>query len=390
MGRVSAVRQHVGVYAKATIILAAVCLATIGSGRLLEARIHSPGTRLIVSFLSVQGGTLLSLSTYILCRRYYLEAKAVVYDRLRPPIQEMVINFAYDGDRALILAPKTADERHLLEEVLADAVSSLRGSARERLARFTLEQGFATRWVKRFSHSNSKERRKSVHLLGLIAPVAGNTILPLALHDPDTTVRTEARRAILANGDQAGAAEVLRSLAGECLLARALVASDLRPYAAQLVRTVVPAMLDSKDEREIECCLQVLSVWQRLLPTLHLTPYLDTRHSSSIRSLALALLSYSSVDVQTEDAVVDCLHDAENQVRRSAVAALSKLHSRDTLKLLLEQVSAETGVAVTAVHAIAALGDEGRSKLESMVAGADRQAAALATEALQHFAVGAH
>jgi HEAT repeat protein len=335
----------------------------------------------------VQTGIILLLSLLLLSARAYARLKESLHEQIRPAIRDRVLALALEGESWSSEPPRRGPARQVLEENIADALTAVKAAGRERVARFAIQHGFAAQWQDALSSDSKNERKRAISLLGLISPVAGNAALFAAIRDSDSGVRGQAYRALLMAGDTLSAEQVFQAVLRESLLIRALLADDLKRHAGYLLAHTIPRLLESATPAEAARCFEVLIAWKRAVPSFDVRPWLTREQDRLLAPLVLALLPY----VLTEDSIADyvraALENADSEVRRAAAEAAGRLKLARLIPALEAALFAERRVAVTAANALARIGEAGELVLEKIVVSADRKAAAVAMEALEHAAV---
>ncbi len=379
-------RNTIEVYAKAF----SVCLATFLVTELVEgrtSRVQAFPLRWAYAFTAVQGVTMLFMGLYLVIQRGFAQWREARYDRIRPAVREQVLSMAFEGAAGTDRLLDNRQSRRVLEESVIAALSTLKSTGRDRIGRFAMEQGFATAWLKSFSSRSSRVRRRAISLLGLISPVAGATVLPIALHDRDLAVRTEACRALLIFGERAGVDQVFRLAVRESLLTRALLTDDLRPFAAILLADTVPTLLQTGSFEEIRNCFQILTSWNRALPQLDLGPWLADTDTRWTREL-LALIPFVAIESEGEEFLHVALHSTDRAIQCAALQTVGQVGSAAFLPSLQLLLGDDKLLSWHAAQAIAHCGAEGKSLLEHTVTTGSRAGAGVALEALERLSMG--
>jgi HEAT repeat protein len=402
------------VYSKALAAALGVYLVNRLAEKELARVIHDPVFCWAAAFASVQTAVILVLSFSLLASRTYARLKQNLHEQIRPAIRDRVLALAFEGESWSSVVPQGGPGRRVLEDSIAQTLASVKAAGRERVARFAVEHGFAAEWAKRLSSGSKGDRRWAIFLLGLIAPVAGNTVLLPALADEQATVRAEAYRALLVTGGRAGVDRVFRLLLEESLLMRALLADDLKRHAGYLLANTIPRVLQAGTVAEVTRCFEMLVAWKRAMPSLDVRPWLGGDQDPGVRRLALALLPYVVTDDSIAEHVAAALESADIDVQCAAAEAAGRLKLERLMPLLERAVAgnspeprgaaerqsdfqvstrhsfrADEGkrLALASATAMAEMGEAGERTLERILMGPDRKAAAVAMEALEHITV---
>ncbi|MBV9407105.1 MAG: hypothetical protein JO211_17285 [Acidobacteriaceae bacterium] len=370
-----------------------VCIAVYAASACIDHWLHSripdAAARWTAACAIVESGAVLALSVYLLSLRLFGKVKKGIYDPIRPAIRDRVMSLAFEGESWTAGIPKHGPARHVMEEAIEEALTSLKASGRDRVARFAVEEGLQLEWQKAFSSPSKRERKRAVFLLGLVARAAGKTILPLAAKDREPAIRAEAWRALAAS-DAASIDAVFRSVLRESLFVRALLADELKRHAAYLASNTVPNVLEQSSTFEIARCLELLIGWERALPRFSVQRWLNGTPDPVLWPLALALLPYVAPDTATDEHLMEALESGNPDVQYAAARAAGRLRQKALIPKLAAMLDKDKRVALASAAAIAQMGEPGERCLEEMIMGPDRRAAAIAMEALEHATVRAH
>lgn len=354
---------------------------------LLRHAVHDRVLRWATAFALVQIIAVALQCLLLFSLRLYGQIKNSIYDQIRPAIRDRVMALAFEGETWASGVPEHGPARHVLEESIERALVSLKPPGRDRIARFAVDRGFGERWVKAYSSSSKRERKRAVSLLGLISPVAGRTILPQALEDEDRGVRIEAYRALLTLGAPADVERVFRAVLNESLSMRCLLADELKRHARFLLAKTIPMLLENGERFEIARCFEILIAWRRALPGFDVGRWLAPDSDRSLWPLVFALLPYVAVEDWIEEHLAAALESGNPELECAAAEATGRL----AIKRLIPHLSAALGrgkeVGLASARAIAQMGEAGERHLEKIAAGSDRRAAAIAMEALEQVTV---
>ena len=381
-------RDACEVYAGAFAVCLGVYLVDQAVEWLLRPGIHDRPFRWAIASAIVQAIAIILLSLYLLLSRSYARMKESLYEQLRPAIRDRVLALAFEGESWSSGAPDHGPARHVLEESIAHTLTKLKASGRDRIARFALQQGFGSQWIKISSSRVVSERKRVISLLGFISPVAGSTVLPIALHDKHPGVRAEACRALLILGEPPAIDNVFQFVLSESLLTRALLADDLKRHASYLLSNTIPSLLKKATPLETVRCFEILIAWKRALPLFDLQPWLSERHRP-LWPLVFALLPYVAINNSIEDCLISALESPDLELQCAAAQAAGRLKLWRLIPVLSAALGQDKRFALASAAAIAQMGEAGERSLHEIVIGLDQTAAAPAMEALERVTVGA-
>ena len=375
------------IYTKSLAVCVAIGLANIALEIYLPARIRERTFRWAVAFLATQGCAVACLSLYLLGRRAFGRLIDILHDHVRPPIRDRVLALVFAGESWSVNVPKHGPARRVLEGSVADALATLKASARDRIAQFAIEQGFQMDWIKAFSSRSPSERKRAISLLALISQVAGDTVLPASLDDKSAAVRAVAYRGLLILGNHEGVEKAFLSLMRESFLVRALLVNELKRHAPFLLVETIPRFLQAATRIEIVHCFELLVAWETALPSFDVHPWIAAGSDQGLWPFVLALLPYVETDDSINNFVLAAFRSDNLTVQCAAAKAAGRLQLESSIPLLSAALSGEKQLAVAAANAIAQMGERGQRKLEKIIAGQDRDAAAFAMEALERVTV---
>lgn len=353
----------------------------------LQSRIHDRDFRWAIAFITILGCAIVCLSSYLLALRACGRLMRTVRSHIRPPIRDRVLALAFKGESWSSNVPKHGPARRVLEESVADALTTLKASAKDHIARFAVEHGFDAEWRKTFSSRSQAESRRAISLLALISGVAGETVLPIALHNKYPAIRAIAYRGLLLLGDSHHIDTVFRALLDESFLVRALLVNDLKRHASYLLAKTIPSTLANAGRLEAARCFEILIAWKSALPSFDIQPWIAPESDPHLWPLVLALLPYVQTGNSVEGFVASALNSNDPVIQCAAAEAAGHLKLQHLMPLLSASLSQGKRVAVASANSIAQMGESGEWTLERIIAGPDRKAAAFALEALEHVTV---
>jgi HEAT repeat protein len=386
------------VYAKVGAVCIALYLVNLGLASRLTPFIHDRSLRWTTAFALVQVIAILAIALYLLARRAYTRILESLYEQLRPAMRERVAALSLAGEAWSSVVPKRGPARQVLEETIAHSLAGVKDSGRNRLAQFAIDQGFEAHWVKALSSPRSRDRKRAVSLLGLISERAGSSVIQAAMRDRHASVRIEAARALLVAGDPAHVDRVFRAALHEAPLTRALLTSDLKRHAGHLLANTIPAVLGKATPLESTRCLQFMLAWKRAAPSFAVAPWLNRPPSPEVWALALRMAPYAPLDDSIADHLLFALSSIDADVRCAAAGTAGRLKLERLLPALTlgltqpgpQQFGLKSGkeFAIACAHAMAQIGTPGERRLEQLVSGPERGAAAIALEALELASIG--
>ena len=338
---------------------------------------------LAMSVAFVQCATITILLTFSLCKKLARQIRESRAARVSPAIREFLGLHAYGSDHLRDIREIRVAYPREVEQCLVEFLRMVRGAGRERLAQLASDLLLVRQWQRQF-HSRSLARRKNaVAHLALVPRKFAGEVLQQALSDPDESVRLHTARHMVSNLEPGELRQVFGLVVNGSLVARMVLAEDLRPYALELAQEAVPAVLESGEPRSTRAALDVLRAWGKFLPLPQVYPLL--RHpDAGVRVAALQILPLVPRLPQLEIEVLHALNDPVEAVRAMALRMAAKFGLSNALPQLvrcLHDQDAQT--AATAAHALAQLGADGRRILEQEMVTGHQLAASAALEALQ-------
>ena len=322
-----------------------------------------------------------SLTTKLIRNRRVVQAK-----KLAPEIQKELGRHMAGDDRLLPLQLLAKRWPRVMSDSVNEALQSVRGSGRERLAQLATQIGLVQRWEALCSSRSASVRRESVAALGLAGMTSG--AVSRALLDSDDMVRIEAAR-ILLRGDQPADIERVFGFAlRQPLLFRILVGSELMHHSALLAERAIPQALASSDSQIAARTLEFLLKWGRFVAVPEVVA-LASHSDSALRAEAVRALRYCALPDEAARAANRAMDDPAPAVRASGAWLAGKLHLESmvpALAVLLNDAAAET--RLTAAYSLGEIGRVGWRILEDAVASGAHLGAAPALEALERARIG--
>lgn len=298
----------------------------------LSTRIRDTSLSLAVSLAIVQSVCVSVLLIGLMVTKWVEARHEARSAELRVRIAETLASDVAGQDRLRELRRYLAVSKRDVEREIAAMAATLRGSSRERVLKLGRE-------------------------LGVTAP------------------ESEERRA-----------QIFARAARGNRLERAVAAEELEPDARALAEVQIPRALRSRHVAEVLAALEMLLAWRRSLPVPEVGSVV--RHPNpQVRAAALRALPYAAPGDAAANIRI-ALRDPDPEVRRAAAETGRKLRLDALLGTLVENIrDSDRAAALAAAFAVAVMPD-GASRLQEVVASADRAAAAVAFEALEKATMG--
>jgi len=386
----AASRARAVVVAK-TIGVAAVYLLTIWNMhvRVVSAYISSPPLSLATAFVLVQSSVIGLFMTVLLCRKRVSEIRERRARKLRAPILDALVAHSAGADRSGELSRLYRSHATEVEQCLSDILSTITGASRDRVAQLAAELGVIARWRRQCRSKRVATRRTAIAYLGQLAGGSGVPALLSALEDPEPEIQLDAARNALRSGRRRSDIESVFAFAVRApLLARAILADELRAHALVLCERALPDWLQLGDRDQMLIVLEMIEAWGRALPLADVAPL--ARHADrEVRARALRVLTFVEHTGNLQADIVQHLGDDDPRVRGAAAFAAGRLVNEAAdgpLARCLRDPHPE--VALAAGFALAELGPVGVAALEREISASHRPAALVALEALERVKIG--
>jgi HEAT repeat protein len=308
--------------------------------------------------------------------------------RVRPLAQAALASYLSGGGRVDEILRLARADRDLIEECLEECLRGVTGEPAAAAVRLVAALGVLDRWRRAAGTRRAAARQRAIGRLALLPAELRNDVLLGALHDADEGVRRAAVRGLVATADTAAAGEAIRVTAVRSLTERALLVDELRRRADRLAPEIFARGLAAEDEQTVVATLEMVRACGRLLPVPPVAALLrDPR--PAVRAAAVATVPYAMGGGTLADAVLACLDDDDPRVRVAAASVLGRLRVTAALPALGRALrSDDARLAVASAHALAALGRDGRQRLEAVVLHGDGVAPLAAAEALGQAFIG--
>jgi hypothetical protein len=362
----------------------AYLLAIVSVNRFyLNPRIASRELSLAMSIAFVQCATISALLAFSFCQKLARQIRESRAARVSPCIREFqALHAAGNNHLEDIRQIQVAYPREV-EQCLVEFLRMVRGGGREVLAQLASDLRLIKQWQRQFRSRNLARRKKAVAHLALVPRKFAGDVLQQALSDPDESVRMHAARHMVSNLEPGELPQVFALVVNGSLVARMVLAEDLRPYALELSREAIPAVLAGGEPAAALAALQVLRAWGKFLPLPQVYPLL--RHAdAAVRVAALDIVPLVPRLAQLEAEILHALNDPAEQVRSAAARTAATLNVSGAMPQLtrcLHDQDARTAAA--AAYALAQLGADGCRILEQEMLTGSLLAASAALEALQ-------
>jgi hypothetical protein len=349
----------------------------------LMPRVTSRELSLAMSVACVQCATIMTLLVFSFCKklaRQFRESRAA---RVSPAIREFLGRHASGADHLKDIRDVRVAYPHEVEQCLVEFLRMVRGEGRARLAQLAVDLLFVELWQRQFRSRNLARQKKAVANLALLPREFARKVLQQAMTDPDEAVRLHTARHMVSNLQLGELPQVFNLVVNGSLVARMVLAEDLRPYALELAYEAIPAVLQVAEPRSTCAALDVLRAWGKFLPLPQVYPLL--RHpDAGVRVGALLVLPLVPRLPQLETEVLHALNDPVEAVRATAVRIAAKFGISNALPQLVRCLhDQDAGTAAAAAHALARLGPDGCRVLEQEMITGSALAASAALEALQ-------
>ena len=267
-----------------------------------------------------------------------------------------------------------------------EALQSVRGSGRERLAQLAAQIGLVKRWETLCSSRSADVRRDAVVALGLAGMTSG--AVSRALLDSDDMVRIEAARILLRGMKPSEIERVFGFALSQPLLFRILVGAELMNHSAVLAERAIPHALASSDTQIAARTLEFLLKWGRFVAVPEVVA-LASHADSTLRADAVRALRYCASPDEAAGGANRAIDDPAPAVRAAGAWLAGKLRLESmvpAVAVLLNDAAAET--RLTAAYALGEIGLTGWAILEGAVASGAHLSAAPALEALERARIG--
>ena len=386
----TASRARAVVVAKTTGVAAAYLLSIWDVHvRVVSEYISSPALSVATAFVLVQSSAIVVLMTLLLGRKRLSEIRERRARNVRAPILDALVAHSAGADRSGELSRLYRSHATDVEQCVSVILSTITGASRDRISQLAAALGVIARWRRQCRSTRVATRRTAIAYLGQLAGGSGVPALLSALEDPEPEIQLDAARNALRSGRRRSDIESVFAFAVRApLLARAILADELRAHALVLCERALPDWLQLGDRDQILIVLEMIEAWGRALPLADVAPL--ARHADrEVRARALRVLTFVEHAANLQAEIVHHLGDDDPRVRGAAAFAAGRLVievADGPLARCLRDPHPE--VALAAGFALAELGPVGVAALEREISASHRPAALVALEALERVKIG--
>lgn len=378
------VRVRISIWIQTLAVVAiyavAICLVHMG---LLGSAIRSPALSIVLAFTIVQVTAIGLLLAGLIATKHVTAVRERGVQRWIPMIRERMIAHILGDDARVDLRELFVRSPAAVERCAEDLLAAISGSELERMSELVQELNLVDRWRDRSRRGGIEFRRRAIANLARLTLPRVNTILREALTDPEDSIRLEASRALLRADGMDDVERIFELATRDTLFLRAILVEDLRPHALTLSEQAIPRVLGSGPPEQARVALEIIEAWQKSLPVPDVGALL--RHPrAELRAQALRVLPYASADVDIAREIALALEDENTEVQIAALGVAGRLGLVAVVPALGRQLRhADRRVAVAAAYALADIGPQGWTTLESVIREGDADAAPPALEALE-------
>jgi hypothetical protein len=349
----------------------------------LGQRVMSRELSLAMSIAFVQCATIAALLAFSFFLKVTGQLRASRTARLAPRIRELLALHAAGEDRRDQIQRLWDAHARDVEQCLVEFLHTVRGHGWEQLSQLAADLHLIQKWQRQYRSWSAARRKNAVGKLALLPRRLAGKLLRTALLDPDESVSLQTARAMIRNPEPEELTQIFGLAVNGSLVTRMILAEDLRPYALDLARQAVPAVLECGVPGPILAALQIVRAWGKFLALPQLYPLLRHPHAA-IRAAAVDILSLVPRWATLETEIIDLLNDPVEEVRSPAARAAAVLGIAGALPSLARCLHDEnTQTAAAAAYALAHLGAEGCRILEQETVTGSLLAASAALEALE-------
>lgn len=356
---------------------------------LIRPRLRSEELALALGFALVQVTIILAILIVLLTRKYVFARKHARTQRLASALNDALARYAIGDDRTAAIRSLYAASPEDVEKHIFICLETVSGTARDRLVSLAHEFGFVDKWRTRCRTREPRVRATALQRAGQFLDEGEAHDLVTALAGEKPLVRLQAARALIRLGGLNDLRDVFFSLPEQTYMIRAIITEELEVHAATIARNILPQALESDDPLTIIAGLDLLRAWRRTVSVPGLNALVH-HESEDVRERVFQAAPYvlESRDFSLDD-FIGGLRDESPLVRAAAAEAAAKLGVRAAADALEGNVLDEdVGAALAAVAGLASLGQDGLPRLQRLILGSNRRAAALAFEAMEKQALG--
>ena len=329
---------------------------------------------LIVTVLSI-AAVFLALTILIVAGKAWREVRDGWRRARRRALEPVILKYAHGSDASVLPALGGAiarRDRVIVEMILLDHVSRVRGIEQERLCRALDELGFVDRFLANLRGSRWWGRAQAAESLGLAGAKRATSQLAAALTDEVPEVRLRAAKALGLVGGRAAVLPLVNALTEPNRWSTIRIADILTRMGGEVVKE----LMDAFPKLNSHAKLAALDILGRI-HALEAVPWLLSRlgdPESNVRARAAhALGAIGVVDAAPE--LRKALNDPAWPVRAMAAKALGRAHDLEAIPALCAALrDSEWWVRANAAEALKLAGPPGIEALEWMLQDADRYA----------------
>jgi HEAT repeat protein len=322
---------------------------------------------LVVSVVAI-AGLFLVLTIGIVLGKGWREVRDGSRHARRRTLEPLVLRYAHGTDVSIfsVLGGTIAKgDRVVVETILLDHASRVRGVERERLCRALDELGFVDRFLARLGGGSWWRRAEAAEKLGLAGAKRATTRLAAALADEVPEVRLRAAKALGIVGGRAAVTPLVHALSEPNRWSTIRVADVLTGMGTE----VVTELIDAFPKLNAHAQLATLDIFGRIR-ALESVPWLLERledPESDVRARAAHALGAIGV-VDVAPALRAALNDPAWPVRAMAAKALGRMRDGEAIPALCDALrDREWWVRANAAEALRRAGPRGLEALERIL-----------------------
>ena len=326
---------------------------------------------LVVTVLSI-ATLFLALTIMIVLGKGWREVREGWHRARRRVLEPRVLAYAHGSDASILSAlggGVAGRDRAVVETILLDHASRVRGIEHERLCRALDELGFVDRFLARLHGRGWWRRAEAAENLGLASASRATPQLAAALADDVPEVRLRAAKALGLVGGRAAVLPLVNALTEPNRWSTIRIADILTGMGSEVVKELI----DGFPKLNAHAKLAALDILGRI-HALEAVPWLLKRledPESDVRARAAHALGAIGV-VDAAPALRKALGDADWPVRAMAAKALGRIHDATAIPALCAALrDREWWVRANAAEALKLAGPAGVEALEGMLQDAD-------------------
>jgi HEAT repeat protein len=322
---------------------------------------------LIVTVLSI-AAIFLALTILIVAGKAWREFRDGWRRARRRVLEPLILKYAHGSDASILPALGGAiakRDRVVVETILLDHVSRVRGIEHERLCRALDELGFVDRFLENLRSSRWFRRAQGAENLGLAGATRATAPLAAALADDIPEVRLRAAKALGLVGGRAAVPPLVNALTEPNRWSTIRIADVLTGMGGEVVKE----LMDAFPALNAHAKLAALDILGRI-HALEAVPWLLSRlddPEGNVRARAAHALGAIGV-VDAAPALRKALADDAWPVRAMAAKALGRVHDLEAIPMLCGALrDREWWVRANAAEALKLAGPPGIEALERML-----------------------